>query len=475
MRVLVVDDDETLRLTVRSTLEERAYQVDEAEDGEAAVRMVEEGGPYDAVLLDVNMPRLSGIDALARIKEVSPNTFCLILTAYSNVQDAVTAIRHGAFDYLEKPVDGERILRVIDSALEANSLVTQASYSAPQLEFDRGRKIIGNSSQIQRVFEIIHRLAKVETSVMIRGESGTGKELVARAIHFNSHRMKGPFVAVNCAAIPENLIESELFGHEKGAFTGADRRKIGKFQYAEGGTIFLDEIGDISAQMQVKLLRVLQERLITPVGSNQEMKVDLRVIAATNRPLEKMIESGAFRSDLFYRLNVMPITLPPLRERREDIASLADFMVQKFNKLHQRCIKGFDKRALGALRLYGWQGNIRELENVVEHAFIIESSDVIRLESLPESIQSLVTGQKSPVGTPMPGEPGAKDGEMLSNIGELNYPQLKERFEREFLIRALKAFDGRVNQTAEHTQMTKVTLLRKLEKYGIDPKQYHRQ
>jgi len=476
MRVLVVDDDETLRLTVRSTLESREYHVDEAEDGERAVAMVEQNGPYDAVLLDVNMPKMSGIEALQKIKELSPTTFCLIMTAYSTVQDAVAAIKYGAFDYLEKPVDAERILRCIDSAREANSLVEQISFSAPQLEFDQGRKIIGSSTQIQKVFEIIHRLAKVETSVMIRGESGTGKELVARAIHFNSHRMKGPFVAVNCAAIPENLIESELFGHEKGAFTGADRRKIGKFQFAEGGTIFLDEIGDISPQMQVKLLRVLQERLFTPVGSNQEIRADVRVIAATNRPLEKMIETDTFRGDLYYRLNVMPITLPPLRERREDVAPLGDFMIQKFNKLHHRSIKGFDKRALGALRLYGWPGNIRELENVVEHAFIVESTEMVRLESLPEHIQAMVRKEGAlPSEKPMPGEPGAQDGNMLSNVSDLNYPQLKERFEREFLIRALKAFDGRVNQTAEHTQMTKVTLLRKLEKYGIDPKQYHRQ
>lgn len=478
MRLLVVDDDATLRLAVRSALESRKYGVDEAEDGEQAVAMVKEKGPYDGVILDVNMPKLSGLDALAQIKDLAPSTFCIVLTAFTNIQDAVKATKLGAFDYLEKPIDGERLLQVIDNACEASQLVEQISFSAPTLEFDKGRKIIGSSGSIQKVFEIIHRLSKVETSVMIRGESGTGKELVARAVHFNSHRMKGPFVAVNCAAIPENLIESELFGHEKGAFTGADRRKIGKFQFAEGGTIFLDEIGDISQQMQVKLLRVLQERLFTPVGSNQEIKADVRVIAATNRPLEKMIDGGVFRSDLFYRLNVMPITLPSLRERREDVAPLAEYMVQKFNKLHSRSIKGFDKRALSALRLYGWPGNIRELENVIEHAFIIESNDVIRLESLPEHIEALVRKEGEEkggkMGTPMPGEAGAPDGSMLSNVNDLNYPQLKERFEREFLIRALKAFDGRVNQTAEHTQMTKVTLLRKLEKYGIDPKQYHR-
>ncbi len=470
MRVLVVDDDETLRFTLRGLLEGQSHVVVEAADGLEAVEKVSHDGPFDAVLLDVNMPRLSGLEALQKIKEISPSSFCLVLTAYSNVKDAVAAIRQGAFDYIEKPIDQNRLFNALNSAQEANSLVQQASLSAPQLEFDQGRRIIGGSSQIQKVFEIIHRLAKVETSVLIRGESGTGKELVARAIHFNSHRMKGPFVAVNCAAIPENLIESELFGHEKGAFTGADRRKIGKFQFAEGGTIFLDEIGDISLQMQVKLLRVLQEKILTPVGSNQEIKIDVRVLAATNRPLEKMIDQDQFRADLFYRLNVMPITLPPLRDRREDITVLSMFMVQKFNKIHQRTILGFEKKALAALKLYGWPGNIRELENVVEHAFIIETTDMIRVDALPETLQILVEKRTSkdqcePLGTP-------QESDLLSHVADLNYPMLKERFEKEFLMRALKAFDGRINQTAEHTQMTKVTLLRKLEKYGIDPRTY---
>lgn len=476
MRILVVDDDDTLRLGVRAVLEPKGYHCEEAADGVAAIERVTwamtSGQPFDIVLLDVNMPRLSGIEALAKIKEQRPATACLIMTAYSNVQDAVTAIKHGAFDYLEKPVEAERLLELIDSVRTASSLVEQISFSAPQLEFDKGRKIIGNSGSIQKVFEIIHRLAKVDTSVLIRGESGTGKELVARAIHFNSHRMKGPFVAVNCAAIPENLIESELFGHEKGAFTGADRRKVGKFQFAAGGTIFLDEIGDISLQMQVKLLRVLQERVLTPVGSHQEIPIEVRVVAATNRPLEKMIETGQFRADLFYRLNVMPITLPPLRDRREDILPLAEFLVQKFNKVHQRRIKGFEKSAINALRVYGWSGNIRELENVVEHAFICESSDIIQLDALPDQIQALVKEPRT--SSSRAGASLVQDGGMLSHVAELNYPLLKEQFEREFIIRALKAFDGRINQTAEHTQMTKVTLLRKLEKYGIDPKHYHR-
>lgn len=477
MRALVVDDEEILRLTVRTALESSGYEVDEAENGQQALDMVLKNKPYDAAILDVNMPVMSGLEALEKIKELSPQTFCLMVTAYSDVKDAVLAIRQGAYDYIEKPIDKDRILSLMDAAGQANALVKAVAFSAPQVQFAEDRKMIGGSTEIQKVFDIIHKLSKVETSVMIRGESGTGKELVARAVHFNSHRKKGPFVAVNCGAIPENLIESELFGHEKGAFTGADRRKIGKFQFAEGGTIFLDEIGDISPGMQVKLLRVLQEKTYTPVGSNQELKAGVRIVAATNKPLEQMIEQNTFRADLFYRLNVLPIMLPPLRNRREDVIPLSDFMIDKFNRLHGRSIKKVDKRALAALRLYSWPGNIRELENVIEHAFILESTDTINLNSLPSHISDLVekSNHTAAASESQIGGTNHSEGSMFADFSELNYPALKERFEKEFLIRALKAFDGKVNQTAEHTKMTKVTLLRKLERYGIDPRHYHRQ
>lgn len=474
-KILVVDDDATLRLTARAALETRGYQITEAEDGLEAVETFEKHGPFDAVILDVNMPRMNGIDALTKIKELNPKTFCLVLTAYTDVQDAIQAIKVGAYDYLEKPVNGERILKLIDNALAAQNLVELAGNSAPTIEFGEDREMIGESSSIRKVFDVIYKLSKVDTSVLIRGESGTGKELVAQALHYNSHRKKGPFVAVNCAAIPENLIESELFGHEKGSFTGADRKKIGKFQYASGGTIFLDEIGDMTLHMQVKLLRVLQDRTFTPVGANQEVSCDVRIIAATSRPLEDMIKSGSFRPDLFYRLNVLPIKLPPLRDRREDIASLVDFMIDKFNKIHSRKIKGIDRAALNALRLYSWPGNIRELENVIEHAFIVETSDRVTLGALPDHLQHS-NSEHSPIATESVEQIKAKidDGhELISDFSELNYPALKERFEKEFIIRALKAFNGRINQTASHTQMTKVTLLRKLEKYGIDPKDFH--
>ncbi len=478
LKILVVDDDETLRLTVRSALQTRGFQVTEADDGQTAVDMVAAGSEFDVVILDVNMPRLSGLEALAQIKDAAPRTICLVLTAFTDVKDAVVAIKHGAYDYLEKPVEAERLLRLIDSATQANEMVEAASYSAPQVQFDEGKPIIGGSASMGKIFEIIYKLSKVDTSVLIRGESGTGKELVARALHFNSHRKKGPFVAVNCAAIPENLIESELFGHEKGSFTGADRKKIGKFQFANGGTIFLDEIGDISPQMQVKLLRVLQDKRFTPVGGNVEQDSDVRIIAATNRPLEKMIEKDTFRSDLFYRLNVLPIHLPPLRERREDIPALAEYMRRKFNRIHSRTVSGFTQEAMAALRLSGWPGNIRELENVIEHAFIIESTDRISLSSLPGHIQAVIEKSSGDLRTTeetiaaVNADAGTS---MMPDFAELKYPVLKERFEKEFIIRALRAFNGRINQTAEHTQMTKVTLLRKLEKYGINPKEFYKQ
>ncbi len=473
MRILVVDDDEILRLAVRLSLESFGHLVEEATNGFQALRMVEANPDFDVLLLDVNMPQMNGIEALQKIKEMNPQIFCLVLTAYSDVKDAVKAIKYGAYDYVEKPVDSEQILSLIDQAKEANSLVQKVALSAPEVKFSEHKTMIGGSNEIRRVFDIIYKLAKVDTPVLIRGESGTGKELVARALHSNSHRKKGPFVAVNCGAIPDTLIESEFFGYVKGAFTGADKRKIGKFEFAEGGTLFLDEIGDISRSMQVKFLRVLQEKVFSPIGSHDDIKIDVRIIAATNKPLEEMVEKGDFRADFFYRLNILPILLPPLRSRREDIVSLTKFMIQKFNKEHDRQVRDIDPEALETLMFYDWPGNIRELENVIEHAFILENSEVLTVASLP---RHLVVTKESPkhelyektvdlkkTDTSSPG----------SSSSLLDYPALKEQFEKEFIVKALKAYHGRINQTAAHTKMTKVTLLRKLEKYGINPREYY--
>jgi two-component system response regulator AtoC len=429
---------------------------------------------YDAVLIDLDHPRSGSLEEIDQLKALQPSIRCYVLTSLPQWEQALQAMKSGADDYLAKPVHPDKIRTILQTL---NKRPVHRLTGDLKLEFNKSKRIIGRSTAIKKVYDLIQKLARVDTSVLIRGESGTGKELVAQALHYNSSRKQGPFVAVNCGAIPETLIESELFGYEKGTFTGADKKKLGKFQFANGGSIFLDEIGDVSPQMQVKLLRVLQEKKITPVGSNQEIPVDVRIISATNKPLEKMMQEGKFRSDLYYRLNVMPINLQPLRERLEDIEDLSVFMIEKFNRLHERHIRCLTPEAVQALQVYDWPGNIRELENVIEHAFIIEGTDEIHLDSLPPHIQ-----QKGPELD----EPHSEgEGEttrlqeelrtieqLMTEANSLKYPELKEQFEKEFIKRALKAFNGRINQTAEQTQMTKVTLLRKLEKYNINPKEY---
>lgn len=534
LRVLVVDDDQGLRFSVRETLAQKGgFEIDEAFDGLDALEKIK-ARRYDLVLLDVDMPRLNGLEALKLIKEHDPSIVVLIMTAYASIDDAVRAVKEGAYNYLSKPVRGDELVKLVDRALNAQAMISNIAASAPVL-MEAGRKIIGNTAEMQKVFNIIHRLSKVDTPVLIRGASGTGKELVARAIHFNSTRKDEKFVAINCSAIPENLFESELFGHEKGSFTGAHERKVGRFQFAEGGTLFLDELGDMPVMMQVKLLRVLQEKVFTPVGSNREIESNVRVIAATNRPLEQMIQEGKFREDLFYRLNVVPIFLPSLADRKNDIETLVSGFIKKFNKLHCRRVIGMSPEALTVVKKYGWPGNIRELENVIEHAFILENGNLLTLSSLPESVLNATGTQLPPppsatlpseailhcdtsapvVGTnALGGEgkggngdgyhdydgDGSYDGhdhadddnddesngaersenapatafaEMVSINGEtLDFNKHKEAFEREFIIKALKTFKGRINQTALHANIPKKTLLRKIEKYGINAKDY---
>ncbi len=487
LKVLVADDDATLRLSVTSALlASGRFQVEEAVDGQDAIEKIK-AGHFQLVLLDVDMPRKTGLEALKEIKEHDPSIIALIMTAYANVNDAVLAVKEGAYDYLSKPVKEERLLTLIGKALEAHSLISRVAASAPKMN-SLERPMIGKTGLMQKVFHVINRLSKVETPVLVRGPSGTGKELVARAIHSNSSFKDGKFVAINCSAIPENLFESELFGHEKGSFTGADQRKIGKFQYAEGGTLFLDEVGDMPQLMQVKLLRVLQEKVFTPVGANREIETNVRIIAATNRPLEEMIKKGTFREDLYYRLNVMPIFLPPLNERREDIEQLVDLFVQKFNKAQGKKIHGASPDALSVLKKYDWPGNIRELENIIEHAFILEETTQLQLSSLPDKIleavgidvASIETSKDSPISYSQ--NDSTNQGEVDEDLesqemiripeGDLDFNKHKEAFEKEFIIKALKMFNGRINQTALHANIPKKTLLRKIEKYGIVAKDY---
>jgi len=475
LRVLVVDDDQGLRLTVSTTLKNTGrFDVSEAFDGQKAVEMVREKS-FDVVILDVDMPRLNGLQALRQIKELDSRIIVLIMTAYANINDAVTAVKEGAYNYISKPVKGEELVSLLDKALEAHAMISNVASSAP-IMIESGRKFVGNNAEMQKVFNIINKLSQVETAVLIRGESGTGKELVARAIHYNSARKDEKFVAINCSAIPENLFESELFGHEKGSFTGADYRKVGKFQYAEGGTIFLDEIGDMPALMQSKLLRVLQEKKFTPVGSNREMDANVRILAATNQDLEKMIATGQFREDLFYRLNVIPIFLPPLRDRKPDIDYLVHTFINKFNKAHSKKVTGISPEAMACLMKYAWPGNIRELENVIEHAFVLEETNRICLKALPEKILKVMNfSGETPVEEPLLGtdsDVGRMEG-LSIQVGEtLDFNKQKETFEKDFIVMALKKFKGRINQTALHANIPKKTLLRKIEKYGINPREY---
>lgn len=505
LKVLVVDDDQGLRLSVKSALTvTQRFEVDEAFDGINAMEKIKNTeNKYDLVILDVDMPRLNGLETLRLIKEFDPGIIVIIMTAYANLNDAIQAVKDGAYNYLQKPVSSEDLLQLIDKAVNAHNLISNIAASAPVM-VEAGRKIIGHTSQMQKVFNIIHRLAKVETPVLIRGASGTGKELVAKAIHYNSARKDEKFVAINCSAIPENLFESELFGHEKGSFTGADQRKIGKFQFAEGGTLFLDEMGDMPPLMQVKILRVLQEKVFTPVGSNREFPTNVRIIAATNRPLEEMIKAGSFREDLFYRLNVVPIFLPALAERKDDMEHMVNIFIKKFNQAHSKRINGIAPDAMAVLKKHSWPGNIRELENVIEHAFVLEMTNIITIASLPESlllstgtnlieIHSVMQTAQSIVSSGLSSAAEAHsslgdddddcdsdlasddiDGEVTvgTTTGALDFNAQKEAFEKEFIIKALKTFRGRINQTALHANIPKKTLLRKIEKYGIVAKDY---
>lgn len=472
LKTLIVDDEAELRRsvatiltgTVTAQIPDVEFDIEESENGRDALDRVK-AGAFELILMDVRMPEMDGLTALTAIKEHDPRTFVVIMTAHANLNDAVNAIKEGAYDYLEKPVKPEALVQIVQKAMEARELVSNLALSNPVFDDDVDSEFVGGTQKMKEVFNLIYKLCKVDTTVLIRGENGTGKELVARAIHSNSHRKSGPFIAINCGAIPDNLMESELFGHEKGAFTGAIERKIGRFQAANNGTLFLDEIGELKPEMQVKLLRVLQERKFTPVGSTREVKTNARIIAATNRNLEKMMGEGEFREDLFYRLNVMPIFMPPLRERSEDVPALVGYFIKKIAKQHGNGITGIEPAAMDLLKKFRWPGNIRELENVIERAFIVENSSQITVASLPENVRGTTAA------APATGAPGTKTTG-VSYSGPLDFDAFKDSMEKEFIISALKANRGRINQTVAQANIPKNTLLRKIRKYGINVKDY---
>jgi len=450
--VLVVDDDEAHRLMLATLLEEWSYRVVESEDGLKALELVKRD-PLDLVLMDMRMPRLDGIEATRAIKEYNPAVPIVIMTAYSSIPSAVEALKSGAYDYLTKPLDFDALKLVIGRALEHTQLQQENEELRRQLGHLQVPQILGRSPAMQHLLETVALVAPSEATVLITGESGTGKGLVARAIHSNSSRRDNPLVEVNCAAIPETLVESELFGHEKGAFTGAGKLRRGRFAQADGGTLFLDEIGDLNPSMQAKLLRVLQDGEIQRIGSDASIPVDVRVLAATNRRLEEMVAQSSFREDLYYRLNVVTLEVPPLRERIEDIPVLARHFWEAFSKKNRSTVKGITPRAMDLLLKHQWPGNVRELENVMERAVILLRGEYISERELPMNIQRL-DQEKSM----------ENETNRIADFG--NADVTLAEMEKQLILHALDETGGNKSETARRLGITRRTLQLKLKKYN---------
>ena len=444
--ILVVDDDTAHRTMLRTLVGGWGYEISEADDGGAAIDMVRQQ-PYDLVLMDVRMIKVSGLEALAAIKSINPAIPVVIMTAYSSVETAVAALKQGAHDYLTKPLDFDKLRITLERAMEHSRLKAENRLLRERLglQFDR-RHIIGQSAAMVRLFDSVAQVAPSEATVLIAGESGTGKELIAGAIHFNSSRRDGPFVRLNCAAITETLLESELFGHEKGAFTGADRRREGRFFQADGGSLLLDEVSEMPLPMQVKLLRVLQEREFTRVGGDTVIRVDVRVIAATNKDLPELVSGGRFREDLYYRLNVVGLAIPALRERAEDIPLLAQHFLEAFALKNRKEVKGFTPQAMDRLIRYAWPGNVRELMNAVERAVVMTRGDFLTEEDV-----SLIPT----AAMPEPEHPPAAGARPLEEV------------EKATILTTLKAADGNKSEAARRLGITRRTLHKKLKAYGV--------
>jgi len=457
--LLIVDDEASLRDFLSIVFEGEGWAVETAGSlAEARAAMLRK--EPDVVLCDLNIPDGSGIDLLREVKEAKPSIAFVMITAYTSTKSAVDALKAGAFDYIAKPFDIEELKIIVGKAVERKELEDENLHLRTALE-ERFTfaNIIGRSPKMQEIFSIVQRIAKTQSTVLISGESGTGKELIARAIHYNSGR-RGKFVSINCGALPETLLESELFGHERGAFTGAIREKRGLFAEAERGTIFLDEIGETSTAMQIKLLRVLQERVVRKVGSNIEAPVDVRVLAATNRDLSDSIQKGTFREDLFYRINVIPITLPPLRQRRDDIPLLVDHFIAKFARSLDLPQKKISTDAMRAIEKYPWPGNVRELENVIERMIALEAADILTTKSLPDQV--LLGGSIPDVTFELPSD-GISLQDHLEAIGKI------------FMLKALERSGGVQTQAAELLRMSFRSFRYYAKKYDLIPRDLARQ
>lgn len=457
--ILVVDDDRAFRIATKALLDDAGYTVTLVSNGVEATKKLEES-VFDLLLSDLVMGTMGGIELLRHTRSHIPDLPVIMITGFGSVDTAVEAMRMGAVDYLTKPVNNDELLIKIQKVLEARKKEQELTRLREEIHrvYSFG-SLISRSEKMRDVIQLVRRVVDTDVTVLVQGESGTGKELVARALHYNSKRQKGPFVAVNCSAIPEALLESELFGHEKGAFTGATQRRAGRFEEAHTGTLFLDEIGDISQAVQAKLLRVLQEKTFEPVGGNTSLPVDTRVVVATNRNLEMMMRDGDFREDLFYRLNVFPITLPPLRDRPEDIPLLAEHFLERHTGLSDGRVKSILPSVLTDMMNYSWRGNVRELENLVKRAIIKTSGDTVTAMELPSRVSTPAVSKQS---TPI--NPEAPFKEYLGAI--------VRDAEEKFLIRMLKEHKGNINQIARLMEVDRKTVYRKMAECSIDPAQY---
>jgi len=454
--ILVVDDDNAHRTMLRTLIGGWGYEIDDADDGGAAIEKVKEQS-YDLVLMDVRMVKISGLEALEKIKSYNPAIPIIIMTAYSSVETAIDALKKGAHDYLTKPLDFDKLRITIERSMEHTRLKEENRLLKQSLgqHFDR-RNIIGQSPAMKNLLETVSQVAPSEATVLITGDSGTGKELIAGAVHFNSHRKEGPFIKLNCAAITETLLESELFGHEKGAFTGAERRKEGRFFQAHGGSLFLDEVSEMSLTMQVKLLRVLQEREFTRVGGENNIQVDVRMMAATNKNLPELISKGEFREDLFYRLNVVGLEIPPLKQRREDVPLLAQHFLEVFAARNNKGIKGFTPQAMDHLIHYDWPGNVRELMNAVERAVVLSQADF-----LSENDFTIIRGSEVNRNASRPDSVNAQI--IMDGATPL------EEVEKTTILNTLEASGGNKSEAARRLGITRKTLHKKLKAYGVMP------
>jgi DNA-binding NtrC family response regulator len=446
-RVMVVDDHKHIRQLIHDILHKtRKFEVVGASSGEACLRKLVED-PVDLVLLDIQMKGMDGIETLKKIKQIAPNLPVIIMTAHGSIETAVDSMKTGSFDFITKPFQTDKLLSAVENAIDL-MLQSEVTQLITETKSHQGySNIIGKSSVMKDVFRAVEKVVDSDVTVLIQGESGTGKELIARAIHTHSKRKNKPFRPVNCTALPESLLESELFGHEKGAYTGAANRRIGKFELADGGTIFLDEIGDMSQPIQAKVLRVLQEREFERLGGNSLIKVNIRLISATNKDLWEEVQTGTFREDLYYRISVFPIKLPPLRDRKEDIGLLTDYFVKKYGKREEKSIEKIEPDVIQILCGYHWPGNVRELENTIERAVVITNTPEITKEDLPPHILAI-------------GDEG--------NIeAEDSLPKWIEKLEIEVLRKTLLEYEGNISQAAKKLGIGRATIYRKAKKYHL--------